>query len=132
MSSPYQKMLDEAMGAYQQQRERFEENRKQVDSLTTSATSARREVTATVSRTGELTELSFPTSVYKRMAPAELAAVIVKTVEEARQKSISASAEAMAPMLPPGLSAQDLMSGRVDVRALFSGRVPGMEEGTQA
>ncbi|MFI5607333.1 YbaB/EbfC family nucleoid-associated protein [Amycolatopsis sp. NPDC051903] len=128
MNAPYQKMLEEALGAYQRQRERYDETRKHVEALTTTVTSARREVTATVSRTGELTDLSFPTPAYKRMAPAELASVIVKTVEEARQKSISASAEALAPMLPPGLDAQDLVNGRVDVRSLFSGRVPGMEE----
>ncbi|MGW4482237.1 YbaB/EbfC family nucleoid-associated protein [Amycolatopsis sp. NPDC004368] len=128
MSSPYQKMLDDALSAVEKQRERFDESRKQLSTLTGTATSARREVTATVSRLGELTELSFPTSVYKRMPPAELAAVIVKTVEEARQKAVDASAEAMAPMLPAGVSAQDLMNGRVDVRSLFSGRVPGLEE----
>ncbi|QRP46399.1 YbaB/EbfC family nucleoid-associated protein [Amycolatopsis sp. FDAARGOS 1241] len=128
MNAPYQKMLEEALGAYQRQRQRYDDTRKQVEALTTTVTSARREVTATVSRTGELTDLSFPTPAYKRMAPAELASVIVKTVEEARQKSIAASAEALAPMLPPGLNALDLMNGRVDVRSLFSGRVPGMEE----
>ncbi|MBB4687600.1 YbaB/EbfC family nucleoid-associated protein [Amycolatopsis jiangsuensis] len=129
MSSQYEKMLEDAMGAYQRQREHFDETRNEVDTATSSATSARREVTATVGRTGELTELSFPTGAYKRMAPAELASVIVQTVAAAREKSVAAAAELMAPMLPPGISAEDLMSGKVDVNALFSARVPGFEEG---
>jgi hypothetical protein len=131
MASPYEKMLEDALGAYQRQRERLTDVKEKMDSLTSTATSARREVTATVGRTGELTELSFPTSAYKRMAPAELASVIVRTISEARQASIAASAEELAPMLPPGFSAQDMMSGKVDVRALIAARVPGLEEGNR-
>jgi hypothetical protein len=132
MASPYEKMLEDALGAYQRQRERLTDVKEKMDSLTSTATSARREVTATVGRTGELTELSFPTSAYKRMAPAELASVIVRTISEARQASIAASAEELAPMLPPGFSAQDMMSGKVDVRALIAARVPGLEEGNRS
>jgi hypothetical protein len=132
MASPYEKMLEDALGAYQRQRERLTDVKERMDSLTSTATSARREVTATVGRTGELTELSFPTSAYKRMAPAELASVIVRTISEARQASIAASAEELAPMLPPGFSAQDMMSGKVDVRALIAARVPGLEEGNRS
>jgi hypothetical protein len=132
MASPYEKMLEDALGAYQRQRERLTDVKDRMDSLTSTATSARREVTATVGRTGELTELSFPTSAYKRMAPAELASVIVRTISEARQASIAASAEELAPMLPPGFSAQDMMSGKVDVRALIAARVPGLEEGNRS
>ncbi|WP_329069060.1 YbaB/EbfC family nucleoid-associated protein [Amycolatopsis sp. NBC_01480] len=131
MASPYEKMLEDALGAYQRQRERLTDVKEKMDSLTSTATSARREVTATVGRTGELTELSFPTSAYKRMAPAELASVIVRTISEARQASIAASAEELAPMLPPGFSAQDMMSGKVDVRALIAARVPGLDEGNR-
>lgn len=130
MSTHYEKMLEDAMAAYQHQRDHFDQTRQDVETATSTATSARREVTATVGRTGELTELSFPTSAYKRMAPAELASVIVQTVSAARQKSVAAAAEMMAPMLPPGISAQDLMSGKVDVNALFSARVPGFDEGS--
>lgn len=132
MASPYEKMLEDALGAYQRQRERLTDVKERMDSLTSTATSARREVTATVGRTGELTELSFPTSAYKRMAPAELASVIVRTISEARQASIAASAEELAPMLPPGFSAQDMMSGKVDVRALIAARMPGLEEGNRS
>ncbi|WP_406634973.1 YbaB/EbfC family nucleoid-associated protein [Amycolatopsis sp. WGS_07] len=129
MSSQHEKMLEDAMSAYQRQRDHFAETRREVETATSTVTSARREVTATVGRTGELTELSFPTSAYKRMAPAELASVIVQTVSAAREKSIAAAAELMSPMLPPGISAQDLMSGKADVNALFSARVPGFDEG---
>ena len=129
MSSQYEKMLEDAMGAYQRQRDHFAETRREVETATSTVTSARREVTATVGRTGELTELSFPTSAYKRMAPAELASVIVQTISAAREKSVAAAAEMLAPMLPPGISAQDLMSGKADVNTLFSARVPGFDEG---
>ncbi|GAA3558680.1 hypothetical protein GCM10022222_47780 [Amycolatopsis ultiminotia] len=129
MGSQHEKMLEDALAAYQRQLDQFDDTRHQVETVTSTATSARREVSATVGRTGELTELSFPTGAYRRMAPAELASVIVQTVAAAREKSMAAAAEAMAPMLPPGISAQDLMSGKVDVNALFSARVPGFDEG---
>lgn len=131
MPSPQEKMLEDALGAFQRQREHLSAAKERVAEATGSATSARREVTATVGRTGEVTELSFPTSAYKRMAPAELAAVIVRTIEQARQQAVDASAEELAPMLPPGFSARDLMAGKVDVEALFAARVPGFEGGTE-
>lgn len=131
MASPYEKMLEDALGAYQRQRENLTAAKERIDEATGTATSARREVTATVGRTGEVTELTFPTSAYKRMAPAELAGVIVRTIAQARQQAIDASAEELAPMLPPGFSARDLMAGKVDVEALFAARVPGFEGGTE-
>lgn len=131
MASPYEKMLEDALGAYQRQRENLTAAKERIDEATGTATSARREVTATVGRTGEVTELTFPTSAYKRMAPAELAGVIVRTIAQARQQAIDASAEQLAPMLPPGFSARDLMAGKVDVEALFAARVPGFEGGNE-
>lgn len=130
MASPYEKMLEDALGAYQRQRDHLDTAKERMAATTGTATSARREVTATVGRTGEVTELSFPTSAYKRMAPAELASVIVRTIAQARQQAIEASAEELAPMLPPGFSARELMAGNVDVGALFAARVPGFEGGS--
>lgn len=132
MTSPHRKMLEEALGAYQRQQENYAQVKEQMESIRSTETSPRREVSATVGRTGELLELTFPTAAYKRMAPAELSSIIVRTVAKAREKSIAAAAEAMAPMLPPGFSAQDLMSGNADPRKLFAGRVPGFEEGDRS
>jgi hypothetical protein len=83
-------------------------------------TSPRQVVTATVGPHGEVIGLAFPTSAYKRMAPAELATVIIKTIQEAREKSLSQSADLLRPMLPKGFSAEDMLSGKADVQAMLS------------
>ncbi|MFC0547896.1 YbaB/EbfC family nucleoid-associated protein [Kutzneria chonburiensis] len=124
-----EKALAAALDAYQRQRANFDQARASLASITSSVTSPRREVTATVGHVGELTEISFPTSAYKRMTPVELGAVIVRTVGAAREKSVTAAADVMAPMLPPSLSARDLMSGKVDADALFSAGAPRSGEG---
>lgn len=128
MTTQHEQMLEDALAAYRHQQEHLAGAKERMASVTGTATSGRREVSATVGRTGEVTELSFPTSAYKRMAPAELASVIVRTIAEARQKAVDASAAELAPMLPPGFSAHDLMNGTVDVQALFAARVPGFED----
>lgn len=132
MTSHYQKLLDEAMNSFQHKRDRLAETRAHVSSVTNTVTSARREVSATVGGNGELTALSFPTSSYKRMMPTELATVITETIAEARQKSIDASMDAMAPVMPAGMSARDLMSGKMDIAAWFAGRVPDLGEDEQS
>jgi DNA-binding protein YbaB len=120
MTSPYEKTMNDALAAYQQQREQLSQAREKLNAVTHSVTAPRQVVTATVGRHGEVIGLAFPTSAYKRMAPAELAAVIIKTIQEAREKSLSQSADVLKPMLPKGFSAEDMLSGKVDVQAMLA------------
>jgi DNA-binding protein YbaB len=118
--------MNDALAAYQQQREQLTHAREKLNTVTNSVTSPRQVVTATVGRHGEVIGLSFPTSAYKRMAPAELASVIIKTIQEAREKSLSQSADLLKPMLPKGFSAEDMLSGKTDVQTMLS-RMAGPE-----
>jgi DNA-binding protein YbaB len=126
MTSPYEKTMNDALAAYQQQREQLTQAREKLNTVTNSVTSPRQVVTATVGRHGEVIGLAFPTSAYKRMAPAELASVIIKTIQEAREKSLSQSADLLKPMLPKGFSAEDMLSGKTDVQTMLS-RMAGPE-----
>ena len=126
MTSPYEKTMNDALAAYQQQREQLTHAREKLNTVTNSVTSPRQVVTATVGRHGEVIGLAFPTSAYKRMAPAELASVIIKTIQEAREKSLSQSADLLKPMLPKGFSAEDMLSGKTDVQTMLS-RMAGPE-----
>jgi hypothetical protein len=126
MTSPYEKTMNDALAAYQQQREQLTQAREKLNTVTNSVTSPRQVVTATVGRHGEVIGLAFPTSAYKRMAPAELASVIIKTIQEAREKSLNQSADLLKPMLPKGFSAEDMLSGKTDVQAMLS-RMAGPE-----
>jgi DNA-binding protein YbaB len=118
--------MNDALAAYQQQREQLTHAREKLNTVTNSVTSPRQVVTATVGRHGEVIGLSFPTSAYKHMAPAELASVIIKTIQEAREKSLSQSADLLKPMLPKGFSAEDMLSGKTDVQTMLS-RMAGPE-----
>jgi hypothetical protein len=120
MTSPYEKTMNDALAAYKQQREQLSQAREEMNTVTNSVTSPRQVVTATVGPRGEVIGLAFPTSAYKRMAPAELATVIIKTIQEAREKSLSQSADLLRPMLPKGFSAEDMLSGKADVQAMLS------------
>jgi DNA-binding protein YbaB len=122
MTSPYEETLNQALAAYKEQQEKLVEAREKLSAVTNTVTSARQVVSATVGRHGEVLGLAFPSSAYKRMAPAELASVIVKTIQDARAKSLEASAGLLAPMLPEGFSAEDMLSGKVDLQSMLTAR----------
>jgi DNA-binding protein YbaB len=122
MTSPYEETLNEALAAYKHQQEQLTETREKLSTVTNTVTSARQVVTATVGRHGEVLSLAFPSSAYKRMAPAELASVIVKTIQDARAKSLEVSAGLLAPMLPAGFSAEDMLNGKVDLQSMLAAR----------
>jgi DNA-binding protein YbaB len=126
MTSPYEKTMNDALAAYKRQREEFSQAREKMDTVTNSVTSPRQVVTATVGRHGEVLSVAFPTSAYKRMTPAELGTIIVKTIQDAREKSLSQSADLLKPMLPEGFSAADLLSGKADLQSMLS-RLSGDE-----
>jgi len=117
--------LDEALARYERRLAQSAETKDRIESSSGTATSPRREVTATVGGGGELTELSFPTSAWKRMAPAELCAVIVRTVADARQQAMAAVAEALDPMLPDSMPAARLLAGDLDPAELMRAQLGG-------
>lgn len=119
MSSPYAQALDEALANFRHRREQLADTQQKLATVSATATAPRQVVTATVARGGEVTELKFPTSAYKKMAPAELAAVVLKTINEARAEVLDRTAELLAPMLPPGLDARDVVNGRARMDAVF-------------
>jgi hypothetical protein len=128
MTAPHEQTLTEVLAAYQRQREHLARTREQLTEITSTATAPRQVVTATVGRHGEVLALAFPTGAYKRLTPAELGAVIVATIQDARQQALSRAAELLAPLLPAGFSAQDLVSGTVDLTALATARRGGTDE----
>jgi hypothetical protein len=119
MASPYESILDQAMAEYGRQREQSGELYRQLNSVTETAVAARQVVRVTVGRQGEVTELTFPNAAYKNMTGVELSAVILKTIAQAHAQMRARAAELLAPSLPPGVSATDLMSGNVDLEALL-------------
>ncbi len=119
--APDESMLDQALAHYQRQRERSAELYQQMREVTETVTAPRQVVKVTVGPSG-VTDLSFPSHAYKNMPGTELASVILKTIGQAQQRMQARSAELLAPTLPAGVSAEDLMNGKADLAALLPER----------
>ncbi|MET0135887.1 MAG: YbaB/EbfC family nucleoid-associated protein [Kibdelosporangium sp.] len=113
---------------YERQRAGLADLQRRLAELSVTIVSSRREVSVTVGSQSVIKDLKFPTNAYKRLAPNELAALIMRTITEAREKVIDQTAEIMTPMLPADLNARDLLTGTVDHDRFTSGepRIPPM------
>jgi DNA-binding protein YbaB len=119
VSAPYDQQIEQTLAKYREQRAGLGELQRRLSAISYSATSPRQVVSVTVGHQGEVTELKFPSGAYKRMAPAELAAVILSTIGEARSKALDEAASLLSPILPPGVVAKDLVAGKADLQAMM-------------
>ncbi|MEC4020217.1 YbaB/EbfC family nucleoid-associated protein [Streptomyces sp. H27-D2] len=76
--------LEEAMAELAEHTQKITQVQEELSRITASATSKDRMVTAVVNPQGEITSLKFHTEAYRTMAPAQLSAVLVTTVNAAR------------------------------------------------
>lgn len=103
MSSPYGKQIEDLMELYRRQREQIAETQQKLLEVSATATAPGRVVTITVGARGEVTSVTFPTQRYRKMAPAELATVLVSTISEARAQAAEETTALMANLFPGGL-----------------------------
>nr|WP_239154564.1 YbaB/EbfC family nucleoid-associated protein [Streptomyces sp. SID14446] len=107
------------MEQYRRQREQAAETRRRINATTSTATAPRQTVKVTVGAQGEVTAIEFPTGAYRRMAPKELADVLLATIQQARSEALDGVAGVLAGELPSGVTVADLLQGRVDPTALL-------------
>jgi hypothetical protein len=119
MPSANENMLEQAMAEYQRQRERSSELYRELSDVTETVTAPRQVVKVTVGQTGGVLDLSFPTPAFKNMPGTELATVILKTIGQAQAQMQARAAALLAPSLPAGISAEDLISGKANIDALL-------------
>ncbi|MER7752795.1 YbaB/EbfC family nucleoid-associated protein [Kitasatospora sp. NPDC097643] len=119
MSSPYDQEIEDLLALYARQREEAAETRRRIAATTATATDPRQAVKVTVGAQGELTAIEFPTGAYRRMAPKELADLLVTTAARAREEALETVAGVVSDGLPPGVTVGDLLQGRVDPAALL-------------
>ncbi|MFR9727740.1 YbaB/EbfC family nucleoid-associated protein [Saccharopolyspora sp. MS10] len=98
---------------FERQVTKMADMKERMTELSATAVSPRRELQVTVGMHGHITELKFLTSGYRSLAKNEIAELITSTIAQAREKLDEQTAEFIAPMLPPGMNAQDLMRGDV-------------------
>ncbi|MQS16216.1 YbaB/EbfC family nucleoid-associated protein [Streptomyces kaniharaensis] len=119
MPSPYDQEIEDLLALYARQREEAAETRRRIAATTATATDPRQAVKVTVGAQGELTAVEFPTGAYRRMAPKELADLLVTTAARAREEALEMVAGVVSDGLPPGVTVGDLLQGRVDPAALL-------------
>ncbi|MFC0596805.1 YbaB/EbfC family nucleoid-associated protein [Streptomyces palmae] len=105
MSNPLEERLAEALAEFEETRSRLDQAAAEAARISVTVTAKDRSVEATVGAQGELTNLRFPTSRYRTMAPAELANTLMATIASARAQAASRLMEVYRPFGPvPGLS----------------------------
>jgi hypothetical protein len=95
---------------------------RRVAELAVSVRSRDRSVTVGLGAGGVLSELTFHTTAYRDMAPAELSRLLLDTVSAARAEYAAQVADAMAPVREGAvLPFEDVMAGRFDISEFLRG-----------
>jgi DNA-binding protein YbaB len=106
---PIENQLEAAQAQLEETRRLSEDLRRQTSEAVFKATPKNKMLTVTVGGQGELQSLVFRGDAYRSLAPAELAQLIVKTVEEARQQSLMHAMELIQELSPESAMPLDLM-----------------------
>jgi DNA-binding protein YbaB len=118
----YEQRIEGLLEGYRKQQAQAADVRRQVGEISAVVIAPRQVVKVAVGSQGEVTALEFPTGAFRRMAPVELAEVILSTIEEARGKALAQLAQvtdvALGGMLE-GVNLADLIQGKVDPLTLF-------------
>jgi DNA-binding protein YbaB len=120
MSTPYDREIEDMLALYQKQRAEAAETRRRINETTGTAVAPRQAVKVTVNAQGDVTAIEFPTGVYRRMAPKELAEALMTTLAEARADALAKVAELHDLRLPPGVRVADLLQGKADPAAMLA------------
>ena len=115
----FNERIESLFEEYQRQRNSLTEMMQKMRDISATTTSARREVTVTVGQNGTLTDIKFPTGAYKRLAPADLTAIIMETFSEAKEQAAKEAAAVLEPMLPAGMDADALVRGAAGTDAFL-------------
>ncbi|MFC5666683.1 YbaB/EbfC family nucleoid-associated protein [Kitasatospora misakiensis] len=84
MSNPFAEQIAQAMADMQSELARAEALQQEMNELTGSVTSKDRMVTVKVGSQGQVVSMTFHTTAYREMAPAELAKILTGVLNEAR------------------------------------------------
>ncbi|SOD74981.1 YbaB/EbfC DNA-binding family protein [Jatrophihabitans sp. GAS493] len=112
MTTPLQGQLEAALSNFTSQRDTLRSLEKRLNEMTATAHAKNRMVTATVDRSGRLTELSFEGNRFRSMPPKELAATILTTIQNAQQDAMRQGLDAAQELVPSMFDLLDLDSMR--------------------
>lgn len=119
MSSSVEDLFEKTLADYRQTRAGLKDLQERMAQMSSTATAPRNVVAVTVDTHGQITDVSFPSSAYKNMAPTELANIVCDTVRKAQTMAREQLAEMMEPMMPAGMSMRGKEPGKIDIDRLF-------------
>jgi DNA-binding protein YbaB len=123
MSAQPHESFQEAVNELRRSQERLRSLRGELQSKATKVTSKDGMVTVTLDGKSEVTSIAFNTAKFRRMAPAELSAVLVETISRARSEGRARVLDAYRSMFPNGLDVDAVMSGKFSVDKIFDDAV---------
>jgi YbaB/EbfC DNA-binding family len=121
MSKPPEYDMGHAIADLRAEQARIQAAGDRMASLTGSAASKDRMVSATVDNQGRLIDLKLAGTRYRQLAPTELCKRITETVRAAQEDAARTSASALAELLPTGLELP--VGGDFDIEAMFDAAV---------
>ncbi|HET7014919.1 MAG TPA: YbaB/EbfC family nucleoid-associated protein [Streptosporangiaceae bacterium] len=123
MSTQPHESFEEAVKELRRSQERLRSLRKEMQSKATKVTSKDGMITVALDGKSEITSISFNTAKFRRMAPAELGAVLVETINRARSEGRARVIDAYRSMFPAGMDIDAIMSGKFNVDNMFDDAV---------
>ena len=133
MSTPLQQQLEAALSDLRAQRTRIQEASEQLAKTTGTAISKDRSVEAVVDSNGKLASLKLNGTGYRKLAPTELAARIVDTVQAAQDAAARQAAGALTGLMPFALNfglgpTTPGADGTWDIDAMFEAAARAVQE----
>jgi DNA-binding protein YbaB len=116
-------IMRQAQERMRQTEERLAAMRRQAEGARVTARSADNTITAVVDGQGELLSVTFTTGKWRKMAPAELGATLVKTINKARQDSKAEMLLRYRDMLPDPLISPDAAAAQRSLQEMISAMI---------
>ncbi|MEU4556720.1 YbaB/EbfC family nucleoid-associated protein [Micromonospora violae] len=120
MSSPLNNRFEQAYAEFEEQKNAISEFEQRLAEKVSTLTAKNRAVSVTVDGQGDVVEIKFPTMAYRKMAPAELSALLVETIDAARMQAREGTNELLQTFLPSGMASFDLLNNPVDFEEIMS------------
>ncbi|MFF7634569.1 YbaB/EbfC family nucleoid-associated protein [Kitasatospora sp. NPDC008050] len=118
--SPFTEQIEQTMANLREQQAKIAEATKELQTSTASITSKDRMVTAVVGAQGQVVSLTFHTTAYRSMAPAELSKVLTDVLNEARADMGAKVTESMRSFQGLGEMLRNSMTGGTELDELLA------------
>ncbi|MCA1191282.1 MULTISPECIES: YbaB/EbfC family nucleoid-associated protein [unclassified Saccharopolyspora] len=121
--------LEAAMAALEQEQRKLAEISEVRENETTTVQAKDRSLEMTFDGSGELSELKFNGTKYRSMAPAQLAHVIVETLQQGRAQAMAKMTDLMGSDALPGIDLAGIAAGKVDPSSVIDALLSPMLDG---